>query len=281
MKLIKDVLYRKTILDNSVEKRPRLQLILPNHLTKKVLNGGHDQVGHQGIVRTLSLLRERFYWPGMHKETTLYVNKCQNCLKRKAIPDVVPLQPIIASQPMELVHMDFYSIEPSKGNIENVLVITDHFTRYAQAYPSKTQTAQATAKILWENFIRHFGFPEKFLSDQGRNFESESISELCKLAQIEKVHTTPYHPMTDGQCERFHSTLCNMLGTLSEHDKLDWKTHLSLMTHAYNCTQRPSTTYSSYFLIFGRQPRLPIDFEMGLPVDVWGTIVAKLDMCIN
>ena len=171
--------------------------------------------------------------------------------------------------------MDVLSIEPSKGNIENVLVITDHFTRYAQAYASKTQAAQATAKLLWENFIRHYGFPEKFLSDQGRNFESELISELCKLAQVEKVHTTPYHPMTNGQCERFNSTLCNMLGTLSGHDKIDWKAHLSSMTHAYNCTQHPSTTYSPYFLMFGRQPRLPIGFEMGLPVDVLGDSCSK------
>ena len=106
----------------------------------------------------------------MHKEATFYVNKCRRCLKRKATPDVVPLQPIVANQPMELIHMDFLSIEPSKGNIENVLVITDHFTRYAQAYPSKTQTAQASGKMIWENFIRHYGFPEKFLSDQSRNF---------------------------------------------------------------------------------------------------------------
>ena len=72
-------------------------------------------------------------------------------------------------QPLVLVHMDYLSLEPSKGNIENVLVITDHFTRYALAYPSKTQTAQATARILWDNFICHYGFPEKFISDQGRN----------------------------------------------------------------------------------------------------------------
>ena len=264
LKLVKGVLYRKTILDNNAERKPRLQLILPLHLTKKVLNSCHDQVGHQGIVRTLSLLRERFYWPGMHKQDTLHVNKCQNCLKRKAIPDVAPLQPIITSQPMELVHMDFLSIEPSKGNIENVLVITDHFTRYAQAYASKTQTAQATAKLLWENCIRHYGFPEKFLPDQGRNFESELISELCKLAQVEKVHTTPYHPMTNGQCERFNSTLCNMLWTLSEHDKLDRKAHLSSMTHAYNCTKHPSTTYSPYFLCLEDNPDFPLILKQRL-----------------
>ena len=57
---------------------------------------------------------------------------------------------------------------------------------HAQAYPSKTQTAQATAKMLWEIFIRHYGFPEKFLSQQGRHFESELISELCKLVQVER-----------------------------------------------------------------------------------------------
>ena len=95
LKLIESVLYRRTILDNSAERKPRFQLILTSHLTTRVLKGCYNQVGHQGIVRTLSLLRERFYWPGMHKETTLYVNKCQNCLKRKAIYDVTPLQPIV------------------------------------------------------------------------------------------------------------------------------------------------------------------------------------------
>ena len=112
---------------------------------------------------------------------------------------------------------------------------------------AKYKQHKLTAKLLWENFIRHYGFPEKFLSDQARNFESELISELCKLAQVEKVHTTPYHPMTNGQCEMFNSTLYNMLGTLSDQDKLDWKANLSSMTHAYNCTQHPSTTYSPYF----------------------------------
>ena len=152
---------------------------------------------------------------------------------------------------------------------------TPHPVTYAQACPSKTQTAQATAKLLWENFIRHYGFPEKFLSDQGRNFESELISELCKLTKLEKVHTTPYLPMTNGQCERFNSTLCNMLGTFPEKEKADWKAHLGSMIHAYNCTKHPSTTYSPYYLMFGRQPRLPIDYEMGLPIDVLGDTCSK------
>ena len=80
----------------------------------------------------------------------------------------------------------------------------------------------------------------------------------------EKLHTTPYHPQGNGQCERFNSTLCNMLGTLSE-EKSDWKSYLGCMTHAYNFTKHASTTYSPYFLMFGRHPRLSVNVEFGLP----------------
>ena len=264
LKLVKDVLYRKSYSDNSTTKKTQWQLVVPKPFRERALSGCHDDVGHQGILRTLSLLRERFYWPGMQEEATQHVMNCSRCLRRKTPPQVVPLQPILVTQPLELVHMDYLSLEPSKENIENVLVITDHFTRYALAYPSKTQTAQATARILWDNFICHYGFPEKFISDQGRNFESDLIKELCKIAGVKKVHTTPYHPQGNGQCERFNSTLCNMLGTLSEEEKSDWKSHLGCMTHAYNCTKHASTTYSPYYLMFGRHPRLPIDIEFGL-----------------
>ena len=263
--MVKDILYRKTYTDNSSSKKIQWQLVVPKAYRSRALAGCHDYVGHQGRMRTLSLLRERFFWPGMQTEAMQHVLKCTRCLRRKTPSHVAPLQPIHVTQPLELVHMDYLSLEPSKGNIENVLVITDHFTRYALAYPSKTQTAQATARILWDNFICHYGFPEKFISDQGRNFESDLIKELCKIAGVKKLHTTPYHPQGNGQCERFNSTLCNMLGTLSEEEKSDWKSYLGCMTHAYNCTKHASTTYSSYYLMFVRHPRLPIDVEFGLP----------------
>ena len=220
LKLVKDILYRKTYTDNSSSKKVLWQLVVPKAYRSRALAGCHDDVGHQGRMRTLSLLRERFFWPGMQTEAIQHILKCTRCLRRKTPSHVAPLQPIHVTQPLELVHMDYLSLEPSKGNIENVLVITDHFTRYALAYPSKTQTAQATARILWDNFICHYGFPEKFISDQGRNFESDLIKELCKIAGVKKLHTTPYHPQGNGQCERFNSTLCNMLGTLKRKSQI-------------------------------------------------------------
>ena len=258
------ILFRKSYTDNTSLKRIIWQLVVPKTHRHKAILGCHDEIGHQGRVRTLSLLRERFFWPGMQVEATQHIAKCSKCLKRKSTPQVAPLQPILVSQPLELVHLDYLTLEPSKGNIENVSVITDHFTRYALAYASKTQTAQATARILWDSFICHYGFPEQFISDQGKNFESDLIQELCKIAGVKKLHTTPYHPQSNGQCERFNSTLCNRLGTLSDEEKSDWKSHLGCMTHAYNCTKHVSTTYSPYYLMFGRHPRLPIDVEFGL-----------------
>ena len=200
----------------------------------------------------------------MYVDVVAYINSCPRCLRRKSQPDKAPLVNIETSQPLELVHLDYLKIEPSKGNIENVLVITDHFTRYAQAFPSKTQTALATAKLLWNNFILHYGFPSKFITDQGRNFESELIEHLCQLAGVQKLRTSPYHPQTNGQCERFTGTLLNMLGTLTPEQKRDWKSHVPARVHAYNCTRNAATGFSPYFLLFGREPRLPVDVEFGL-----------------
>ena len=155
----------------------------------------------------------------MHTDVASYLNSCPRCLRRKSQADQAPLLNIEVNQPLELVHLDYLKIEPSKGNVENVLIITDHFTRYAQAFPSKTQTALTTAKLLWNNFILHYGFPAKIITDQGQNFESELIENLCQVAGVKKLCTSPYHPQTNGQCEHFNSTLLNMLGTLTPEQK--------------------------------------------------------------
>ena len=151
------VLYKKS----KVDARTKHLLVVPQSYRNRAMEGCHDQVGHLGQDRVLDLLRDRFYWPGMHVDVVSYINSCPRCLRRKSQQDKAPLLNIESSQPLELIHLDYLKIEPSKGNIENVLVIRDHFTRYAQAFPSKPQTALATAKLLWNNFILHYGFPEK------------------------------------------------------------------------------------------------------------------------
>ena len=103
--------------------------------------------------------------------------------------------PVIATRPSELVHIDYLTIEaPANcklGKNVNVLIITDHFTRYVQAHITSSQKAPIVAKTLWDQFFV-YGFPEEILSDQGRNFESQLFSKLCELTQVKKLRTTPY-----------------------------------------------------------------------------------------
>ncbi len=172
---------------------------------------------------------------------------------------------IETSQPLELLCVDFLKLEPSKGNVENVLVITDHFSRFAQAFPTRNQTAKTTAKVIFDHFVVHYGTPSRIHSDQGRNFTSSVIRHLCKLLGVTKTQTTPYHPMGNGQCERFNSTLLGMLGTLDNSKKSDWKAYVPSLVHAYNCTRNEVTGYSPHYIMFGRHPRLPVDLILGRP----------------
>ena len=107
-------------------------------------------------------------------------------------------------------------------------------------------------------------FPKKILTDQGCNFESQLVADLCELMGVQKKQTSLYHPQTNGQCERFNSTLINMLGTLPKEKKSEWKNQVGTLVHAYNCTWNSATGFSPYYLMFGRQPHLSIDVALGL-----------------
>ena len=98
----------------------------------------------------------------------------------------------------------------------NILIVTNHFMKYAQAFVTTSQQTPAVAKVLWDKFFMYYRIPKKLLSDQGHNFESKLIEELCILTQIKKLRTMPYGPQTNGSCERFNRTLISMLGTLPE-----------------------------------------------------------------
>ena len=100
---------------------------------------------------------------------------------------------VLSGESKRLLHSRSRS-KSKTGKDINILIITDHFTRYAQAHVTSSQKGPGVAKTLWDQFFVHYGFPEKILLDQGRNFESQLISELCKLTQVKKLRTTPYQP---------------------------------------------------------------------------------------
>ena len=228
------------------------------------LKGCHNEVGHLGLEQMLDLMHNHFFWPHMAAQVREHVKKCHQCVTFKAKQPRAPMENIVATHSSELVYLNYLCLEPGNGKGENVLVVTDHFTHYAQAYVTQSQVALMTAKTLWNNFIFYHGLLEKILLDQGRNFKSKLIANLCRLMGARKLRTSLYHPQMNSQCERFNSTIISMFGTLPPECKSDWKSSIGVLVHTYNCTQNSATGFSPYFLMHGRQPQLPIDITLGL-----------------
>ena len=230
-----------------------------------VLNGVHHDAGHQGQQRTLALAQERFWWPMMAEDCHAIVRGCPHCQAFKGEVPRAPLCLIWAYAPLELVHLDYTSIESmmelnKPPMVKNVLMMTDHFTRYALEVVTKDQMAKTVAKVFYEHFIAVFRVPAKLLSNRGANFTSTLVEELCSAFGIQKSRTTAYHAQCNGQVEHFHQMLFCMIGKLLCDKKAQWEQHLLELLQAYNSTWSAVTGYSPHQLMFGRHPRLPVDY---------------------
>ena len=202
----------------------------------------------------------------MNDDICTHIHSCEHCIRFKQKPEREEMSSFETSYPLKIVHMDFLAIGSKKDPNKdiNVLVITDHFTRYAQAFVTTSQTAIVVAQTLYKKYFVHYGWLDKLHSNQAGNFESKVIAELCKITQVQKIRTMPYNPKGNAQCEKFNQTLLNMIGTLDPADKAKWQQWVPTLTHAYNCTRCKSTDFSEYYLMYGRLPHLPIDIEYGV-----------------
>ena len=148
--------------------------------------------------------------------------------------------------------------ESETGN-SYIMVVGDYFTRWMEAFAIPNQEATTVAEKLVEEVFMRFSIPEQLHSDQGRQFESKFLTEICNLLNIQKSRTTPYHPQSDGLVERFNRTLLDMLATCTKDHPFDWENYIRKVCMAYNTSVQSSTGYTPFYLMFGRQARIPVD----------------------
>ena len=124
-----------------------------------MFRGFHNEVSQLGLKCMLNLMHDHFLWPQKATQVKEHVDRCHQCITFKAKQQQAPLGNIVATHPLEQLHIDYLCLELEKGKEENVLVVMDNFTCYTQAYVNQSQTAQTMAKALWDKFIFHYELP--------------------------------------------------------------------------------------------------------------------------
>ena len=192
VKFLKEMVSHNRILYQKIQLKghdnPIKQFVMLKSFQLWTVQSMHNELGHLGMDRTLSLLQDRFFWYKMSKDVHKLIHSCERCLGFKTKPKKEELNPIETSYPKELVHLDYLTIGQNETDRSiNILVVTDHFMKYAQAFIMPSQKAHVTAKVLWEQYLVHYGWPTKIISDQGRLFKSKLFKELCNIAKIQKL----------------------------------------------------------------------------------------------
>ena len=249
---------------------PHLQLVIPRTSIQAVLKEFHDTPtgGHLGLRKTLEKVRSRFYWPGQRHDVVNWCKACAECASRKSPTRRrrAPMQSGLVGTPMQRVAMDILGPLPVTAR-ENkyVLVVGDYFTKWVEAYPMPNMEAKTVAELFVNHFIARFGVPDVLHTDQGCNFESTLLKETCLLLGVQKTRTSPYHPQSDGLIERFNRTLLSMLSIAAVENERDWDLRVPLLMLAYRTSTQESTGCTPFYLMFGREARLPADVMFGLP----------------
>ena len=176
------------------------------------------------MKKTLSRIRERFYWPGLKNDVQRWCKACDVCASRKGPHTHArsPLQHYTVGAPLERVALDVLGPLPitDDGN-RYILVVAGYFTKWTESYAMANQEVVTVARILVDEFVARLGVPTQLHSDQGRNFESQVFQEMCELLGIDKTRTTPLRPQSDGKVERFNRTLEQMLSAFVAENQKD------------------------------------------------------------
>lgn len=261
------------------------RILVPLNLRTKVMELHHDSpvAAHCGFGRTLSKIQKSFYWPSMYSQIRNYVSSCHECLRRRGFQPSkkAPLGRLpVTSRPLERIAMDIVGPLPiTLANNKYILVMTDYFTRYPEAYPLPDTKSHTVAGAL-EKFIATHGVPEQLISDRATNFLSDCLKEVYRVLQIEKINTSAYHPQTDGVLERLNATLINSLKYLVNDSQDDWDSLLPFALLAHRSARHSATGETPAYLLYGRDLTLPCDLLLKKDFRSYAdTLSYSQDMC--
>jgi len=240
-------------------------ILVPTKMRKEILEIYHDDRltgGHLRFQKCIEKIQQRYWWPNLRKDLQKWLEACVECQTRNpnGITPVNTMMNIRVDKPWDTIGMDLVGpITTSDQGNRFVLVLTDYFTKWTEAFALAEHSAYTIASVLMKNVITRYGAPKRIITDRGKEFLSEIIKDVMFLLQIQKINTTAYHPQTDGLVERFNRTLITMLSMYTKQGQTDWDEHLPYVLFAYNSSVHSTTGYSPFYLMLAREPNFPDD----------------------
>ena len=264
------VVYRKWKPRNRVNEC--WQAIVLKEMRNEILYQLHDSTmsgGHYGVEKTLARIKQRFWWPSLKTSVEKHIANYDRCAARSTagIERKAELQTFLLHGAFRTMAADILGpvTLAKKSRARYILVMSDLFTKYAITVALEDITAATVANAIIDEWIMNFGAPDVIHTDQGLNFNSELMRDICRIFMIEKTRTTQYHPQGNGQGERFNKVIADTLSKKFAEKPQEWDVSLPYITFVYNTTVHRTIGATPYSMIFGREAQYPIDLFVPKP----------------
>ena len=253
---IKGLLY-KHITDSG---QKFLAVIIPKSWKYTVVMEANDKLGHQGNTHTYCLIKHQYYWKGINKDIRKYIANCILCHREKAKVHKYPLQMTdIPDRPFDKIAIDLVTeCETSASGNKHILTIIDHLTGWPEAFPIPDKSADTIVSTFINKYLPVHMCLRYILSDNGTEFKNNLMDQVLKQLGIERIFSAPYHPQSNGKLEVFHRCLKPTLKKLCEKDLSNWDQYLNQVLASYRVTPNLATAEMPFFLMYGRDPNLPL-----------------------
>ena len=261
LSVMEGLLCRTALPETTGEKQ--IQAVVPAAMVPEILQQLHGgpAAAHFSAERVWEKAKQSCYWPFMLRDIRRWCEQCRACQTRRC-PVPGPRAPMGGSQvdrPLQRVAADILELPMTSRGNRYILVVEDYFTKFVALYALPNQTAHSVARCLFEDYVLVHGVPEILHTDQGRQFEAEVIQSLCQWLGIKKTRTTAYNPKSDGMVERHNRTLIDQLAKMLLSHGGEWDTYVKQVAFAYNSSKHASTRFTPFYLMHGREARVPAD----------------------
>lgn len=243
------------------EDEPAMRLMIPSKYRGKVLEQYHDNCAHWGIDKTFGLIKRNYHWIGLYRDVLEHVTRCITCRVRSMKKQISPLQEMEeVMYPFQKIGVDMCGPYPeSITGAKYILTVVDQYSGWAEAFAVANKKTETIVRIMIDEIFPRYSCPDRIVSDNGGEFKSQVFADMCHRLNITQIFTSPYHPAGNGKTERFHRVMNDMLSKKTARHLELWDQHLPAILAAYRVGISETTGYSPFFLLYTRDPVLPLD----------------------